>query len=231
MLLMLISCTQNFDIIWFTCAFRAPPAAGKHYCTSLLTLSFSISFEVTCFPLTLWSTSGLESEQFLSLYDPLTPFTFQRAMQIAACLSHQFIYLFRLGSCYFIPEIPCPKMPEILLPFHSLNQNWKLLSHRALICHLAAACWGILLWIIWKASLGLDPQRGWEAPLSMNFAGGVKRLCRVKPSAWCRQRRPVLEVVAGFPLTWRGAELNCSIVFSFKNKGHLWSGCFKKHIY
>lgn len=105
-----------------------------------------------------------------------------KGQQIVACLSHTFINLCRLGSCYFIPESPCPKMPEILLPFHSVNQNWKLLSHRTLICQLAAACRAILLWIIWKASLGPDPQRDWEPPpCSWTPFGGVKWFCRVAP--------------------------------------------------
>lgn len=163
--LVLLSCTQKIAIICFAHAAGSPPAASEYYPTSLLTFSFSISFEVNCLPLMLCVWYGH------TFHPP-------KGQYIAACLSHQLINLCRLGSCYFIPESPCPKMPEILLPFHSLNQNWKLLSHSAFICQLAAACQAILLWIIWKASLGRYPQRGWEPTSSRNFGGGWNGFAR-----------------------------------------------------
>lgn len=130
----------------------------------------------------LFSTDSVKPFRFLSVQFGHTLRT-PKGQQITACLSHQFINLCGLGSCYFIHESLCPKMPEILLPFHSLNQNWKLLSHSALICQLDAACRAILLWIIWKASLSYDPQRSWDPHLSVNFGGGEVAL-QGRPLCW-----------------------------------------------
>lgn len=128
-----------------------------------------------------------------------------KGQHIAACLSHQLLNLCRLGSCFFIPASPYPKMPEILLPFHSLNQNWKLLSHWALICQLAAVCWAIVLWITWKASPGQGPRRVWDPLPIHDLWRALRGLCRDEPCAGCWklwQASPWLKEEQGWTGPW-----------------------------
>lgn len=214
---MLVSCIQKITRIYFADACRAPLATSEHCPTSLqyfLWGNFLSTDSVKPFSVWTWALS-LSVQSGHTFHPP-------KGQQILSSFSHQFIDLCRLGSCYFSQENHCPKMPGTLLPFHILNQNWKLLSHSSLICKLTAACWAVLLWVIWRASFNRHPQKGWEHLFIHELWWGVECLCRL--------RHPGLEGVADFPLIWREAGLNCSVVFYLKTKCHLQSGCFKKHL-